>query len=71
MQSRHIASICPGSPAEALGIQPDWQILQVDGEAPTVERLNRARIEGLRSLHLYDPAMPRSGRWRRAPTRWG
>lgn len=55
MQSRQIASICPGSPAEALGIQPDWQILQVDGDAPTVERLNRARIEGLRSLHLYDP----------------
>lgn len=54
-QSRQIASICPGSPAEALGLQPDWQILQVDGDAPTVERLHRARAEGLRSLHLYDP----------------
>lgn len=54
-QSRLIADVLSGSPAEAIGLQPGWEILQIDAETPSPERLTQARLQGMRALHILNP----------------
>lgn len=63
-----ITKVYPGSPAAALGLQEGWQLMHINGTAPTDESVQRARLEGVASLVFHtgedcEMAELRGGLW--------